>query len=665
MTRQSLLLAVVFPLVLTCRGLSQVAQRFLLSLDKAVAEYQAGRTLEAHRLLSQVIESTPEDQRVFLDEHLRDRHGLGQTAVELTAVARVETVLAGQGAKLGRVGAAELPTALLLLGSRIDALQALLDRELAVGYPAVLPDAVIDEKLPAFSDLLGQTESLERLLQYLEQFVARLGAAEQDHLQGRMLEIAERNHANERKRLKEKVARLSGRTVEFALAGLEKSVAVLGDDHVAFGERFAAAVRGHMCLGVVRTHWAGYKQWKAGSPTGLDPDVEQRWRAQEALFGKLAGALLTKVYHYGEGTRWWLRGRYGQAPFGNGMVKTTTSGLRSHQQLQSLQAFPLYMPQPFPKLEDPVGRAGVFPIPRRHLEWWRYESLSGLRGRNLVLSPAPPMINPVLGGRGSKTNQQRGRVVEENAADELEAGRLVGYLEYKLALHHFERLLELTSPAERQTMDELIGRDPRFVVHSNLSRRYNSLEPTSTLSLAAPVPDPRANGPNERIGLAWVMALARVEIGAMRAGMLGEISSSQRRMTSPRHLAASADGKGPFDAFPPTNFDRDAFLEIMLDGVRQHYYESRTEYRLELRPDEQGARGNLLRPELAILFQLERKLDVAIEMAAAFRQAATGLTPAQQTELARWQSWLDGQFEIVQLRLGRRAAEPARTAIAR
>ena len=76
----------------------------------------------------------------------------------------------------------------------------------------------------------------------------------------------------------------------------------------------------------------------------------------------------------------------------------------------------------------------------------------------------------------------------------------------------FDRLLEIASLEEYKVLDEIVqGRD-ECTIYTNLSRHLEK-EP-STLSEVAQRPDDDF----ARRGLAWIMALARVALGAMAAG---------------------------------------------------------------------------------------------------------------------------------------------------
>jgi hypothetical protein len=122
--------------------------------------------------------------------------------------------------------------------------------------------------------------------------------------------------------------------------------------------------------------------------------------------------------------------------------------------------------------------------------------------------------------------------------------RLVGFIEYGIAINHLDEFVESASSAELEIADAIVRRRPQFDVRINLSRH---LAGQSLFNRP-----PERSDHWTRRGLAWVMALARVELGAMLAGF----SSVPR----PFHMAS------------PTMFETEAYREILTDGLRVHYW---------------------------------------------------------------------------------------------
>ena len=124
-------------------------------------------------------------------------------------------------------------------------------------------------------------------------------------------------------------------------------------------------------------------------------------------------------------------------------------------------------------------------------------------------------------------------------------GSIVGYDEYCECLRNLDHLLSLCDLSQLKSIDEYIKRKDEFAVFTNLARRFEKQR--SQLS----EPKTRANDNFERRGLAWVMALARVEVGAMLAGF-GNVQK-------------------PLLAVNPTVLEKTAYLELLYDGMRTHY----------------------------------------------------------------------------------------------
>ncbi len=103
----------------------------------------------------------------------------------------------------------------------------------------------------------------------------------------------------------------------------------------------------------------------------------------------------------------------------------------------------------------------------------------------------------------------------------------------------------MSSAEELDVIERIVHENSEYAVYTNLSRL---LEKTpSSLSEAHIV-----EGDNfERRGLGWVMALARVELGAMLAGF--------------------TEWDKPFERLPPTAYELPMYKEIMLDSLRTHY----------------------------------------------------------------------------------------------
>lgn len=108
----------------------------------------------------------------------------------------------------------------------------------------------------------------------------------------------------------------------------------------------------------------------------------------------------------------------------------------------------------------------------------------------------------------------------------------------------FDQLVRQTDEAERKVIDEIIRDRDEFAVYVDLSSRFG------VMSAASEQPA-TSTDTSERRGLAWVMALARVEVGAMLAGFTKVHS--------------------PFSVVGPTEHESSAYRELLTDGMRTHY----------------------------------------------------------------------------------------------
>jgi hypothetical protein len=180
--------------------------------------------------------------------------------------------------------------------------------------------------------------------------------------------------------------------------------------------------------------------------------------------------------------------------------------------------------------------------------------------------------------------------------------RLVGFLEYARALSLFDRLLDTATPAEVDVMDSLVRQREEFAVYTNLSRPMES----GPSSLSEPKAQDVNAGPKR--GLAWIIALARVELGAMSAGF--------------------TDQPDPFSATRPSRLELSAYNEILTDGMRSHYW--------SLRSDSLARSLAFQTEPQAIAYA--RRVTMAVEfLRAARRFNEDRLTLEQRLELDYWE----------------------------
>ena len=131
-------------------------------------------------------------------------------------------------------------------------------------------------------------------------------------------------------------------------------------------------------------------------------------------------------------------------------------------------------------------------------------------------------------------------------ADKTVLPRLVGFYEYVRAVDLLEELVRSSTPEEIRVYNEIVAKHPELAIYTNLSRL---VEPKgSSLAEQSVAKDEDF----KRTGLDWMIALAKVELGAM--------------------LASYTDSPAPFAAVKPLKFEQAAYAELLLDGARYHYW---------------------------------------------------------------------------------------------
>jgi hypothetical protein len=125
--------------------------------------------------------------------------------------------------------------------------------------------------------------------------------------------------------------------------------------------------------------------------------------------------------------------------------------------------------------------------------------------------------------------------------------RLVGSYEYANAVYDLQRLIEQSSIDEIRVYNEILKTHPEFSLYAGMEvqgKMPRDWKPEDASDVA------RYDSLYKKRGLAWMLALAKVELGAT--------------------LAAYTDSKTPFLTFAPTLFDREEFTQILLEDCIDH-----------------------------------------------------------------------------------------------
>ncbi len=182
--------------------------------------------------------------------------------------------------------------------------------------------------------------------------------------------------------------------------------------------------------------------------------------------------------------------------------------------------------------------------------------------------------------------------------------RIVGFLEYSMALYYLDQLALTSSEEEFSAIDEIIKSEPEFKVYTNLSRRLQRA-PSSLAEKPA-----REKDDFSRQGFKWVTALARVEVGGM--------------------LASFTSHPTPFAAVAGKGYDKEEYAELLVDGARTHYWALVNDPQLK-------SIVRKFNPDAKSLTYLRR-----LNLANALIKAAVGIAPQHFTplQLAEVQAYL-------------------------
>ncbi len=186
--------------------------------------------------------------------------------------------------------------------------------------------------------------------------------------------------------------------------------------------------------------------------------------------------------------------------------------------------------------------------------------------------------------------------------------RVVGFLEYGEALARFDKLAATATPQELKVFDDLVRERDELAIYVNLSRRLP--HPPSNLDEKPLAPSDSF----ERRGLNWMTGLARVELGAI--------------------LASFTYVKRAFSAVAGKGYDRAEYHELLLDGLRMHFWALANDPALP-----ETARKFI--PDQRSLNYIRRMTLVQAFFDAALNIAANLYSDAQLAELKNWKNKLD------------------------
>jgi hypothetical protein len=125
--------------------------------------------------------------------------------------------------------------------------------------------------------------------------------------------------------------------------------------------------------------------------------------------------------------------------------------------------------------------------------------------------------------------------------------RFVGSYEYANALDSMNRLVNMSTSEELFVYDQVLNDRPEFAYFNGANTAFK-LQPD--LKTANPFDRSRFYDSFQKKGLAWMMALARIELGAT--------------------MSMYGNDKTPFESVANSRFDLGPYLEVLTDDVVAH-----------------------------------------------------------------------------------------------
>ena len=270
-------------------------------------------------------------------------------------------------------------------------------------------------------------------------------------------------------------------------------------------------------------------------------------------------AIVEKVVLLQTGLEWWFRGRYGVAEQAGGLLKP----LRAMQDSQVMLSLDLPSNRPTPStkivftsLTDPQ-RPEYFER-RHHYNWkigHRERLAEGSGDAKIRVKYDVPRTNchgTAIGRRTKILWADTSYDFEKVFDDSNIVPRLVGSYEYWNSLRSLDELVRKSTPEQLAVYDELVSERPDLSINVGLAKAFGG----EKVSFDATTIDfnqlQKANGTGaaKRTGLAWLTALARIELGTS--------------------LSAYTDAKAPFEKIAPTDFDRRQYEVIFYDDAMMH-----------------------------------------------------------------------------------------------
>lgn len=254
--------------------------------------------------------------------------------------------------------------------------------------------------------------------------------------------------------------------------------------------------------------------------------------------------VVEKARFFSAGLNHWRRGRYGIGPVGNGLLKARAQTRRGGLPLNTNDDV-LRMPENPVAISQFLGEDSGEGFERRHYFTWNLEyrplikrygtssetdssssttPLSEWRSQELTCTNGVPFTQNTRDVETTTNNvvESTHRIQREfSPVDETIPPRIVGTQEYSSALVQLEKLVATSSLEELAVYDKIILQLPEYIFYSGVFSGIDQPQPFAGANpikdVASARPDQIADSQFKKHSLAWLMGLARVELGATRS----------------------------------------------------------------------------------------------------------------------------------------------------
>ena len=350
-----------------------------------------------------------------------------------------------------------------------------------------------------------------------------------------------------------------------------------------------------------------------------------------------------------KGLQAWKRGRYGAGALGNGLLKASLFP-NSKNRRRAAQTGPnsLRMPENAIAISQFLGSDSGPGYDRRHYYTWDLEyrplyrsygssskrntqtettALSDWQSETYICTDGNPYTRSTRDAESQDTHTDVKKTYVNNewaAQDDSIPPRIVGTQEYSGALVFLEKLVDLSSEEEIKVYDKVIAQLSEFVFYSGMTagvEQPKTVTDNEDEDVIEANPQDIAGNQFRKQSLAWLMALAKVELNATRAMYI--------------------PGDGAFKANAGDKFGLLEYYHVLLDDVAAHLQAIETDKQfkkaikksLETASSETVAYLRRLKLITSMLIALEQSGDPMIaEKSAEYRKTIDGYN---QTLLAQ------------------------------